>query len=461
MPKPPVKSRESKAPVVLVPNPKPLAHRLSRLDALFGKLVEVPSDWLSGAISTSKKGSSESITPCDNYASLKESWEKALRWTDGLDVALSAMLASVTSTMSVGCQLWLKILGPPSCGKSTLCEALSMNKEYVLAKSTLRGFHSGFGDEGEDNSLLAKVHGKTLVTKDGDTLLQSPNLNQILSEARDVYDTVSRSSYRNRNSRDYENVRMTWLLCGTSSLKAIDSSELGERFLDCVIMSAIDDDVEDEILLAVAAKADRNLAIEANGEAASQYDPDLGVAMRLTGGYVKYLRENAQELLAGVDFSEDRRRYVARLGKFVAYMRARPSKIQDEKAEREFAARLVEQHVRLAKCVAVVLNKTEVDNEVIRRTRKIAWDTSQGPVLTLVQTMMKHQDGLNARSIASYVDQPDVETQKLLRFLRMLGVVEKTINPDPRLRQELWKLTGRIVRLYRDLTVKPKGQNHG
>jgi len=336
-----------------------------------------------------------------------------------------------------------------------------MNKEYVLAKSTLRGFHSGFGDEGEDNSLLAKVHGKTLVTKDGDTLLQSPNLNQILSEARDVYDTVSRSSYRNRNSRDYENVRMTWLLCGTSSLKAIDSSELGERFLDCVIMSAIDDDVEDEILLAVAAKADRNLAIEANGEAASQYDPDLGVAMRLTGGYVKYLRENAQELLAGVDFSEDRRRYVARLGKFVAYMRARPSKIQDEKAEREFAARLVEQHVRLAKCVAVVLNKTEVDNEVIRRTRKIAWDTSQGPVLTLVQTMMKHQDGLNARSIASYVDQPDVETQKLLRFLRMLGVVEKTINPDPRLRQELWKLTGRIVRLYRDLTVKPKGQNHG
>src|SRR5690606_14950694 len=119
---------------------------------------------------------------------------------------------------------------------------------------------------GEDYSLISKLGGKTLVVKDGDTLLQSPNLGQILSEARDLYDTVSRSSYRTKQGgRDYQGVRMTFILCGTSSLRKIDSSELGERFLDCVIMEGIDNDLEDEILWRVANRVERNMGVEADG----------------------------------------------------------------------------------------------------------------------------------------------------------------------------------------------------
>ena len=147
----------------------------------------------------------------------RSAWRKALKWTDGLDCALSVMLASVTSTMQVGDQLWVKIIGPASCGKSTLCEALSVNDKYILAKSTIRGFHSGYKsdrDGTEDNSLIVQVRNKTLITKDGDTILQSPNLGQILSDARDLYDCTTRSHYKNKMGKDYVGVRMTWILCG-------------------------------------------------------------------------------------------------------------------------------------------------------------------------------------------------------------------------------------------------------
>jgi hypothetical protein len=411
----------------------------------------VPSDWL--AISHSHKGKQRlELENCNNYDVLIESWRKALRWTDGLDHALAAMLSSVTSTKALGSQLWLQVISPPSTGKTVLCEALSVNQEFVIAKSTLRGFHSGYltEDKSEDHSLLAKLPGKTLITKDGDTLLTSPNLPQILAEARDIYDTTSRTSYRNAySSRDYAGIRMTWILCGTSSLHALDQSELGERFLRVVIMDGIDEDLEDEILTMVADRADRNLAIEADGKAESHQDPDMTKAMQLTGGYVEYLRRNANELLSTIEFSAEAKYLCTRLGKFVAFMRARPSSKQDETAEREFAARLVEQHIRLAKCLAAVLNRSEVDEEVLRRVRKIALDTARGQTMDIANTLYKAKNGLEITAIATQTSRTDDKTRTIMRFLRRIKVtedfkvVQQGISRTPR-----WRLTAGFKRLY-------------
>jgi len=312
-------------------------------------------------------------------------WGEAVLWTDGLDHGLASMLASIASTKAVGDQLWLKILGPASSGKSILCEALSTNTDHILAKSTIRGFHSGFnatGNEEEDNSLLAQLGDRTLITKDGDTLLQTPNLQQILSEARDIYDGVSRTHYRNRMSKDYVGKRMTWLLCGTSSLKKIDSSELGERFLDCVIMDRIDTELEDRVLWKVANRANENVNLETTEDLETHDEPSMANAKQLTGGYVDYLRGNAATELPLIGFSATHLRQCMSLGKFVSYMRARPSFLQEELVEREFAARLTSQLTRLGKCLAFVLNKKEVDWEVMGRVKRIALDTSRGRVRT-------------------------------------------------------------------------------
>ena len=413
-----------------------ISGRIAALSELRRKIVQVPADWVSRTKNSETSGEysddeespkTVELVPCDNYAELTKAWRKALKWTPGLDHALATMLASVLSTMCVGDQLWIKVIGPPSCGKSTLCEALSANRDYVLPKSTIRGFHSGYGDGGDDqdHSLIKKAKNKTLVTKDGDTLLQSPNLGQVLSEARDIYDKVSRSSYRNKSSRSYTGIQMTWLLCGTSSLRSLDNSELGERFLDCVIMHDIDDELEDEILERVAYRSAHSVTIKADENPESQQDAEMTLAMQLTAGYVQYLRDNDNEILSGIEVPEEAIKRCSKYGKFVAFMRARPGEKQKEKYEREFAPRLVSQHTRYACCLAGVLNKKVVDEEILERTHTIALDTARGITLEMCKHLrINQQEGCDVKPLAIFMNKPEEEVRRLLRFLRAIGAVE-------------------------------------
>ncbi len=429
------------------------------LGDLFSKLVPVPEEWLVSEKQKEAKKKQIKPTECSDWKKLSRQWGKALRWGDGLDISLSVMLASVVSTDLVGDQLWVKIVGPASCGKSTLCEAVSVNRSYVLAKSTIRGFHSGFssnGDDEEDNSLIVQAAGKTLVTKDGDTLLQSPNLGQILSEARDIYDKTSRTHYRNKMSKEYNGINMTWLLCGTSSLRSIDSSELGERFLDCVIMDGIEDDMEDEVLARVALREDQNLSsgMSSSDDDSGGHDVEMLSAMQMTGGYVGYLRENAQQLMAEVETGKENLHLITRIGKFVAFMRARPSSMQTENAEREFAARLVSQHLRLAKCLAAVLGKKRVDKEVMRRTVKVALDTARGLTLDICTLLYDdyRKEGAEVKTLCLMTNQTQDTTIKMLRFLKAIEVVEQFQKKSAGTRaRKKWRLTAKLQKLFKEV----------
>lgn len=450
-------------PTPVTPDSRPLAARIEPLERLLTLLRPIPPEWLDGAVGGSRKGSPEGgvmqCLPCSSYRRLVQSWQKALKWTAGLDHALATMLASVTSTKVIGDQIWVKIIGPAACGKSTLCEALSVNREYVLAKSTIRGFHSGYrldkGGDSQDHSLVSKLYDKTFVTKDGDTLLQAPNLAQILSEGRDIYDGTSRPDYRNEMGHDYEGLRMTWILCGTSSLRAIDSSELGERFLDCVIMDRIDNELEDEILWRVVNRAAENLGTETDGEIETHYDVELAKAMALTGGYVGYLRENAGELLARIGYSDEVKHRCARLGKFTAYMRARPSVHQEENAEREFAPRLASQLTRLAGCLTVVLNCEEVGSHVMKRVTRVAMDTSRGMTLAIASHLyVAGINGLPSASLAQYTAQTEAKVRELLRFMKQIDIVESFYEKKKegqRSAKLRWRLTEHMAELYTDV----------
>jgi uncharacterized C2H2 Zn-finger protein len=435
------------------------ALRVQLLGDLLTRAQPIPADWVPGrgAAAVVSGGTEVDCLPCPDWRTLTTAWKKALKWTLGLDRALSVMLASCLSTDRVGDQLWVKVIGPAACGKSTLCEALSVNKRYVLAKSTIRGFHSGFQSDragSEDSSLLVLVKDKTLVTKDGDTLLQAPNLGQILSEARDVYDRVSRTHYRNKMSRDYEGVSMTWLLCGTNSLRALDSSELGERFLDCVIVEDIDEGLEDEIGWRVANRADRELLHRADGKMETRDGPELVEAKRLTGGYVGHLRGNGGRLLESVSNPEWALRKCTHLAKFVAFLRARPSARQAEKAEREMSFRLISQLVRLARCLAVVLNRPAVDDAVMAQVRQVALDTARGRGLEVARHLhARGPAGVPAAALAAVTCETREHEGRLLRFWAKIGVVEsfRASVAGQLGERERWRLTPRLERLYREV----------
>lgn len=425
---------------------KGILTRVVNLKKLFKRIKHVPEEWIDLEILSE----TPSIEPvyCDNYEELREAWKSAMEWTEGLDGAFAVMLASIISTNSLGDQLWMKIIGPASCGKSTLCEALSVNKKYIVPKSTIRGFHSGFGDGKEDNSLISILGGKTLIIKDGDTLLQAPNLHQILAEARDIYDTVSRTSYRNKASRSYEGVRMTFLLAGTQSLREIDQSQLGARFLDYVIMEGIDKEMEQKVLMHVARKAEKSLSYLASEEPAKQQEPEMTRVMELTGGYVEYLRSNSLSLLQNVKMNDTSMKKCVNFGLFVAYMRARPRQGQEDEAEREFAARLSSQMIRLTKCVAAVYNKSNVDRDVILVTKKVALDTSRGKTLDITEYLFKNPKGCESKSISMATGININTTRALLRFLKKIEVVEH-VPKEVSKQKTKWRLTQTIRTLYR------------
>lgn len=463
MPQPKVSKQQSTQTAVL----RPLQARLTAAKLLYGKIQAAPQAWLTaqaratngkGGTSTTQAGGNGinlQLLECNSYKDLVNSWRKAMKWIEGLDCALSVMLSSIISVPSVGEQLWCKIISPPSTGKTVLCEALSVNLQYVVAKSTIRGFFSGWKSaDGSDTSLFPKIVGRTLVIKDGDTLIRAPNLEQILAEARDIYDGKARTHYRNEREDEYTG-RCTIILSGTNSLRRIDSSELGERFLDCVIVEEIDDDLEEEIAWRVANRAVRNISQEATEEISTNYDPPMANAMQLTGGYISYLRENANELLSQITIEESYLRKVVQLGKFVAYLRARPSRIHDEKAQREFCGRLVIQITRLTMCLTAVLNKTKVDNEVMRRVIKVAMDTARGNTLEVVQHLGNADHGMELKALTLLTSaKSDQSVRSLLIFLKQIGVTEVNLarsRNGVKVNGQRWQLTAKMRKLLHNI----------
>lgn len=444
----------------------PAKERVKNVPLLLSRVSAIPQEWLVGVTRSSSNGKPATLevecATCTDWRALTNAWRKAMKWTEGLDRALSVMLSCIVTTETPGDQLWIKVMGPASCGKTTLCEAVSVAKKYVVANSTMRGFHSGYGPKDEDNSLIRLLYNKTLVTKDGDSLLTAPNLSQILAEARDIYDRTSRTHYRTGKSKDYEGVNMTWVLCGTSSLRVLDSSELGERFLDCVIMEGINEEEEDDILSRIGNRVVSNMRrvdqYASNGFAKmpgiSQEDFCMLRAKQLTGGYINYLRQAADDLLQQLGVDQDAQSICAKYAKFVAYMRARPSAKQTEATEREFAGRLYAQHLRMMMCIAVSLGERAVNDEVLRRTKRVATDTARG----VTSDMTKHlhlagRDGLDPRTIGILCNRTTLDINNYLRFLRQIKAVEVFTNQVAvgLKGQQRYRLTQRMHNLYSEV----------
>lgn len=429
---------------------------------LFSKIETIPEDWVKGRSHSSKKSGKVQIEcmPCTDWKTLVTSWRKAMKWTPGLDKTLSVMLASALSTRAVGDQLWIKVVGPPSTGKTTLCEAFAIAKQYVFSADTMTGLISGYQidrDGSENQSLVLRLDDKTLVIKDADTILTDPSLPKILAQFRAFYDRAIRAQYGNKMSAAHEGINTTVILCGTSSLRKLDSSELGERFLDCIILDEIEEEMENEVAMRVAHRAKRQLSQEANGRADSQTDPALLKAMQLTGGYIIHLRQNAQELLDHVECSHEALEHLVALGTFVSFMRARPSTRQEETVEREFSARLVSQLVRLANCLAVIMQKPSVDKEILDRTQEIALDTARGRTLDIAKYVhATGEKGVFIATLAALTSETDTKQREMLKFLRKIRAVEiivvtnqMGIKGRPR-----WRLTDRLSRLFKKIFPK-------
>jgi hypothetical protein len=427
--------------------------RMELLRGLLDKVVPIPADWVAGRTASAAKtgGVLVQLVECISYAELRNQWRKVMRWIPGLDKALTVMLATAVSTECVGDQLWVKIVGPPSCGKTTLAEAMAVARKYVKSTDTCSGLVSGYQTdrEGSENlSFVKKLNNMTWIVQDGDTLLTEPNLNRILAELRAFYGRVLRVNFKNKMSADHEGYNTTFILLGTESLRQLDSSEMGERMLDCQVLSEMDEDLEREIAMRKSYQAKQHLSMSANGEPESRDDPQMLLTKQMTGGFVEYLRRNAQSLLNCVHMDDEAHERVVDMAMFVSYMRSRPSRKQEESVHRELCFRLVSQFTRLANCIAAIWSRGSVDKECLALAQSVAIDTARGRTLEIARALREAgTEGMEAKQLGVVTGHTLDSEAKYLSHLKRLKAVEVFLYGAGSVRPR-WRLTERMTRLF-------------
>lgn len=430
--------------------------RAERFADLLDRLepYEVLDDQVDGGVR--EENGSLATQRCTEYRVLVGAWRKALKWRQGMDDALSVMLAVAASTEQTGDQLFLRVIGDAGSGKTRFCDGMLVSKScYPLEH--LSGFHSGWkGDDAQEYSLLSRINRKCLITPEGDVLISSPKFGEIMSQQRRIFDGTSGASYKNmKKDQRFTGLRTPWIIAGTPALLDSDQSRLGDRFLQ-VCFDHPDEDEKAAIVRHVGYNALRAVAQRSDGSAESHLDSTMAEAYRLTGGYVDYLRANVTELVSQLVIDEDALvEFCGTLGEFTAFLRARPSKIKDSEADatKEMPTRLTSQFVRLACCLAVVLNRKGVDDEVLRRTKKVALDTARGQTLELARLMQDAgDDGAELRALALRTSRSEQDTRVTLRFLARIGAVEARqaqgtgFSKSPR-----WRLTRKMRTLWQEV----------
>ena len=447
-----------------------LQHRKNRLAQLLTKVEDVPQDWFTptslaaGINSYHHVGSVEALS-CSSFAVCEDAWREAMRWRRDMADALAVLLAVCASTRQSGNQLFLDLIGSPGSAKTTLCRGLLVSGHCVHLENVTK-LMSGFkkpGDGEKDCSFIARSNNKTWVTCEFDTLANSPQYRDLMGKVRRIFDGETSATYGNSDEdRIYTAMRTPWIRAGTPRMMDHDQSQLGDRFIRYILSDP--DEIEKREIARRALQLERIAILEiSNCSAGSITDPKTRFAHAITGGYVDWLRAHVEEELGKVDIPEAVEDYCIDLAELSSDLRARPqqhSRRQDEVVEshdyKELPTRLARQNIRLASCLAVVLNKRTVDSDILRIIRKVALDTAAGHSINIVQWLCSpnpkagdrlYQEcgGLMLGILETWTGMPVERLQKYLKFLRKIDVLEWR---EVRQSNGVWVLTERVYSLY-------------
>jgi hypothetical protein len=401
--------------------------------------------------------------PRKSFAALCKDFESVLYFHPNMRDSLMFMFAISISTPLDGDQIFGRVLGPPGSGKTTLAECFAVAREYVYPKSTFTGVHSGFIGSGKnkkkDAGLIPLIQGKMWLVKDGDTLINAPNRAKTLSDVRDIWDGASRSHYRNHRGKDYEGIKTTMCVCGTDTLRELNHASAGDRFLDCEILGK-GQSAKPFTQKAIANTYSKFAAsLKRQGQETDESevkDKDKSTYLKqCTYGFLKYLHENLGTFPVP-EFPESVGLRIEALGEFLSYMRAKPKRDGENLMYRpriELATRLCSQMTKLAGCLAIVLGKKKIDDEVYRVVRKIALDTAEGFQHDITQALASRPDGMSYVQIANAIKLGESTVKRAMQDMADLGIVVKYSRPNRSgvrgRHMHLWELSPAVRKLHK------------
>jgi len=384
---------------------------------------------------------------CDSFDKLMDVFGRAYHLTTDMRTAMAVVLASIYSTNLEGEQVWVKLIGRPGCGKSTISKAISAS-EFVQSMSTFTGLFSGWKDgDDDDPSLIPLIKNRTLVVKDADALLKQPNIAKIMSELRDFYDKDSTVHYNNRQRYNYQNIRSTFIMMGTQVLRRADQSFLGER----LISLEMDVTKKDEEL--IEAKVVEN-SIK---QALKVKVPTSKEVMSGTKGYIGHLKEKQPE---DIEMPSKFTDMVVRLCRLAANMRTIVDRDNSGKllspAIPEMPTRLIGQFINTAISLCVVLDQNEPNDDICSILKKLIKDTINPHSYRFqICDLILDAPGITAKGIQEKLNiSPSIINSELndLIELKFVDVIKKVVDPGRNIKARGFMLSEKIKHEFEEIT---------
>jgi hypothetical protein len=324
---------------------------------------------------------------------------------------LDVVLAVVASSHLPGDPIWLHIVAPPSTGKTELINAVEdWPAVYALSELTPAGLVSGRDSEdGQDHSLLPKLHNKTLAIKDFTPVIDAPKeqRQRLFGRLRDVFDGAQAVHTAMVGTRSHKGT----FNCMTGVTNAIEkvwrNTSLGERYV-----------------------LYRHLPADA-----------LKSARRaLEGAPIKKqlraeLRQAACGVLAGVDHdcvpdcSEEVREKIVRMAAMLAQARAFVERSHDHKIEfapePEGPARIAQQLFKLGQGLALINCRKEVDETDLGILARVAVDSMPLARKKILAVLVNAEGRVLTKAFVGRLGLSQSAVHEQLEELCLLGISDK------------------------------------
>ena len=352
------------------------------------RLVEIPLD-------PPKQSYQVESRECTTFKELCRRFQDAgAKWTIEIEHTLATMLAVVLSAQASGGQIGLRVIGKPGSFKSTLAEAMSKSRDFVLPLSEFTGFTSGITKT--SNTLASKLDRKCLILNEADTFMNLGNIKKLESEIRTILsENVVRSHFKSGKFDELE-LQSSFIICGTKELKGIDDPILGSRYVD-IIAQADDEQSEEDIVMAAIMNESQSLQQQSGSQDGERKSKIADKVAPYVEGFLQHKfqvwRETTLEPI-----SPEQAEVIRALGYLVSESRAKPRRTKQGelayRAEKELPTRISQHLVRLSKFLSLLINNSPpllINSEIMDILRRVATDTASGFQYDILSTIYSSQ----------------------------------------------------------------------
>ena len=357
----------------------------------------------------------DSIPPITSYPTFQKGIKNSLYTNKSILQTIDTMLAVCLSVKMPGEPLWLFVVGPASCGKSTVIEAFGGHNKYFdyTSKLTATSLVSGWRNpDGSDASSLHKMNMRTMFVKDMTVLLGMPDgvQQQLWDLLRDAYDGYIKVQWGNGKTFEATDFKFNIVAGVTPIIYKHNDASKGERFLRIDFLGSDFDE-------------DEHMRLAWDGAATKK--ENKAKLQQTMLGYYKHLFESFDpENTATVP--ESIRNKVMALSKLTARLQTQVEKDRNEgmiyRPVSAVATRLQLQFKNLILSLAHVRGEKVVSEATYDIVRKVGFDSCPGLNFEVIDHIRK-RGSVTRRDLATVLKIPSTRIHQIVTDLEQLGII--------------------------------------